>query len=56
MMFGRFWACISNGAKVNRLEGSARQLLRLGGDLLIIGSKQPGPIDWSLTHTRLLRV
>ena len=39
MMRAKFWACISNGAKVNRLEGNARQLLRLGRDLPIIGAR-----------------
>jgi hypothetical protein len=37
MMRAKFWACISNGAKVNRPQGNARQLLRLGRDLLMIG-------------------
>jgi len=36
MMREKFWACINNGAKVNRLEGNGRQLLRLSRDLLII--------------------
>ncbi len=38
MMREKFWACINDGAKVIRLEGNARQLLRLNRDLLIIGA------------------
>jgi len=37
MMREKFWACINDGAKVNQIEGNARQLLRLGRDLLMIG-------------------